>query len=1627
MIKLTDNKWKDIIIDTNEYNLYCQGNMQLSEDYLRWTYKPLRNILNSDGTIGDFIDINKITYGFTSQVQMEVQKTYDNSVNLIITDNNSVPKLINTGFQVKDNNKYSYVSRENLGNFYSKENINDSTNLQLIYNNIPKIDYEGFIDSGTLKCGNYYFYFKYADWDGNTTDIVAQSNLIPVFIGKDGDPFSIKGGVRNEDSNKSIKFKLTNLDSNYNRLQILYQRSTSDPNQNSVTEYKLLNDFIQYSGQTLDLNITGFEETTDISREDINQQYTIFKSAKTIAQHNNRLFVGNVQLNSNYDSELKSLSLQFLPYIDIQDTKDVIGHIDADYNKTNCPNAKFNGEYYDSRNVYYYLGYMPGEFYRLGVVYVYKDGNISSVYNIRGGVLAGSEWYTDIQWFEHKEGSSELPENPIFKNYEFDESGFIDESTKENTRGVIYIDQHIGNGIDSLFGIKIKTDKNVLKYLHDKEIIGYYFVRQKRLPLKVTQMFTIPMNDGSDLPVTDGSCIEGLLPTTLNINLQNLLRDWSGYGGLIQGENDNLNDLYKWLNLPKVNRFNYTDNFDKNQKVLKQVNRSMEDAKLVQEYARRLIPARYAYEKAAGICPDYIVKSPYLNQLFCNSKFVLQKESVIALETFAYDDDKRIFKYATHYHTNAIDENKNDLYNTVYLIAVPEGVDGVTADNKTFRSKSCNSTEAIGGRVINTPYYGGVVQELYLTSCALTQLSYDYGEYGKDTFYIARFFNISRGIFGPYIGIGFNNVKPLNYSTLITNTNETLLGKYPFYLKNGGSGGNHGEDDYAKQISRYKQWLYNGNIVPEYTDKEGNTIQNSIAEKDRVDLFCYYNVYIPGYSQKNFDEYWKIRMTDNSGYYQIGQRVQIDDSNNYEDIFYSGDRFICQVTQRMKRNFQSEGAPTNDLIVDPYTYLKGLKESDGNDTSKIKDINVGDLNAIKLGNWITVKVESNYNLILRSIDSSNVNETQIFGHGRGFYPAMATSAEGSNKIPDSSVLNDGYNIVLSDKVYARLPDTPYRNNYFKNRIYYSELSREDSITNGYRTFKANNFVDYNQEFGSITKILDFYNGLFVVLEHGIIYIEIQEKSVASDGSDIYINYNKILPERATRIISSDYGSKWIDSVINTPVGVYGIDTVSKKIWGYTGSSQLQLVHEYAIEKFLNNNMDVNYNDNSYSIGVRDIKTYWNSYKKELMFTYYNFETLYNKLQVNDNISNIKQLVKDTNNITQWNIGFSYINNTPMFTTFYSWMPLLVANIDNSMYTINSDLGKGIRFKDLFRYLNPNYNDELITKLPYIWKHGETNIRMINEKFCDQPKPTNWYGIQYPFEFEFVVKNRLADNLLYQNLFIISNNAEPESFSFTVTGDSYEFKRDLPNIYYRQEATKKLWHNLGSLISYDKDYTDIIPNYYATITDRYTNDPYAINKQGVSKSTFFPAYYKRYKLMDDQHHTELSANVLLDSKHDKIWDWSYLSGSYVTQNDRTKQFNITTNIKCNTREKYGILKSNSQYTEGVWKVQIPQINLVQKNEEPWYNGLPPIIIDYLPNDITNPNITKDSLPDQYKDQEVQIPNSNNSYWPKYLSLQKWTTTKQMPIKDKFIKIRVRYNGKSLALINGIITSFVQSNG
>ena len=435
------------------------------------------------------------------------------------------------------------------------------------------------------------------------------------------------------------------------------------------------------------------------------------------------------------------------------------------------------------------------------------------------------------------------------------------------------------------------------------------------------------------------------------------------------------------------------------------------------------------------------------------------------------------------------------------------------------------------------------------------------------------------------------------------------------------------------------------------------------------------NIKIPGYSEALMQDYFNIRYNDKSGFYAISDRISFqrmkfitssvpdssDPNKNYiifNKPFYRGDCYICQFTHRMNRNFQDSTSPTNDQIVDPKCWRDHFrigKDDNIINTAESNQINLGDVNAVKLGLFVTLFVRSTINLNIRAIDDSRPDEVSMFGHGRSFYPQIPRTNPGNNKIPEGLCYNKGFEKSVSEKVYFEVPDVPWIKNEFSNRIAYSEIQIKDAFENGWRTFKGTYYRDYPKTYGSIIKIVELRGNLLCVFEHGVGLIAVNERTVAGDGpgGSAYINTANVLPDNPI-ILSDMYGSLWRESVIKTPLGVYGVDTVAKKIWR-TNGQDFEILSDFYVQEFLNQNISLTERELEPIIGIRNVKTHYNKYKKDVMFTFY------------DNLHGFNEKV--------WNL--CYNETLGMWVTFYSWVPSYSENIYNQYFSFDRNTSKYI--------------------------------------------------------------------------------------------------------------------------------------------------------------------------------------------------------------------------------------------------------------------------------------------------------------------------------------------------------------
>lgn len=1551
-----------------------------------YEYNPLRNYrLSSDTVIngelveaGSIVDLDTDGFNFSlnNPLEIDAQSSYDGSVNLIFNDNRNIPRLVNSRFSVLQNNTYEVVDRigNNDTNLYDSEQFDLDTSLYKRVNTIPTITFNSVLPSGNLKVGNYVIYIKYADADGNETDFVGESGIISCFIGGDRDPFSIDGGFRDQLASKSISLTVSDIDSSYDYIKVYYTRSTSDVDSNRVVTAHEIDRKFPVRNNSCNVIITGSEETKDIPVSDINIQYSIIDKAKSQTVCQNMLFLGNSCKPDMMYKDLSDISLRLLPYLIESDSERFIGKTSYDY--SDLSDQSYSHEYYNTLNIYNKVGYWNEEIYRFGVVYIMKDGSLSPVYNIRG--KNGIPKFEELQSAYLQSDLWKYENNEKVRNYiPIDESTFDVSGTSylENAKGVLRI--NTDSDSRKVYGIGIAIPTEVSEYLNTL-VQGLFIVRQKRIPTILAQAYVMPRDLEAEVPLIN-------------------------YGGSYIAER-------------------FLDN----------------DRKLNESYLPRLYTisdmARVNRSAKVAICPEYDVRQSYFNHLFTGTEYVVRKAdiqpSMTTLSRDIYND--------RHYYVDNYYGRREEQFSRAKIIGVGDNVPIAAVEDYNFRGRAGEAEEGFRFRYIESKN-----KEKEAT-------------------------NLIRGAYSPYLGI---------------------IG-------------------------------------------------------DQVTIGSIINIYIPGYSEAQMSTYFNTRYEDNSPYYSVSSRISLanidsllslqkagGDLYTYTVPCYRGDCYICNFTHRLNRNFQDPSAPTNDEVVDENTWKDNY---DTENTENNAKINRGDVNAIQLGSWITFKVCSSYNLSIRSLDPSYPTEEGLTGLKRGFYPLQELSPAGATKIPESSVINGGYSSTTSEKQAFTLPDVPYIKNRFDTRIMYSDISVGDAFKNGFRVFQMTHYRDYPRTYGGIMKMIELFGNILCIFEHGIALIPVNERAVAGEGSggNVFINTSNVLPENP-KMLSDTYGTQWPESVIQTPYFVYGVDTVGKKIWR-TNGDQFEIISDFKIQEFLNENITLSEREMTPIIGVRNVKGHYNAFKQDVMFTFY------------DDLYGFEEKV--------WNICYNEVMQK--FITFYSWVPSYSANIDNIHFSFNRDTSKWISklassgslstsadgivlsnvviddwetkddmkltklglvnrslpntqntgleieltyeivkdnfgmykhfkiitegekqnkvsylaLKEDFEWTVPvvqlnlqctidylyssesapqdlddyvagwkdyvTYNAGLyqssiaITKQEVLdngvneglnlttdfWKHGQSGIIDIKDKI----KPCYWYGKQHPFEYEFVVVDNPATHKIFENLQIVSNKAVPDSFHYEVVGESYEFHEDKKNMYIRQEATKDFYQYNGSDILYNRNFLDLRGKQRDILRN------WKPTGQKV-KSTMFPLYYARvdtFNEIEDYYKGKTAPNK----------DYVNLSGSEIVYNEKLDEFRVWTHAKAADIKdpRIGRLRGNMNYQGDVWNIQINPIIFVQRNEPAWNTAkLTKETIDKvpisvgnspIPNDLKGFDITSETPVEDYMPQDL----IDLGYGPEDIDTSDWWSgRKEARLRDKYIKIRVRYTGEELAIITALKTLYTIS--
>jgi hypothetical protein len=239
------------------------------------------------------------------------------------------------------------------------------------YSDIPIFEEVDIVEGGNLLPGSYNISIQYLDSDLNPTEWVTTSQTLMIYNDSVNKAYEdIRGSTNLVNSyqefgatNKAIRIKFGNLDSSYPFYRIAVVEATTGTGKvsNVVLSQEIPSDITTYTYTGSGAGTTTVEEIQAFN--------TVIEFAEHIEQLENRLIPANVrgkQLNfcklQKYASRIKADMV----------TKTVV------LNAISDGNPKTGTVYFDG------AGYMPGEIYSFGLVWVFEDGTLSPVYHIPG-------------------------------------------------------------------------------------------------------------------------------------------------------------------------------------------------------------------------------------------------------------------------------------------------------------------------------------------------------------------------------------------------------------------------------------------------------------------------------------------------------------------------------------------------------------------------------------------------------------------------------------------------------------------------------------------------------------------------------------------------------------------------------------------------------------------------------------------------------------------------------------------------------------------------------------------------------------------------------------------------------------------------------------------------------------------------------------------------------------------------------------------------------------------------------------------------------------------------------------------------------------------------------------------
>lgn len=250
----------------------------------------------------------------------------------------------------------------------------NSFNLVKTYSKVPFFSNVSIVESGNILPGSYNFAIQLVDEDLNPTAWISTSNTVNIFNDTVINTYSRIRGSRNVNNssqsfpraNKSIKLTISNLDQSFPYYRIGIIRAANNIGEVDkvlVSDlYSTFDSSFTYSGNDASL------KETDIGSILIDGE--IIYGPQHIEQEENRLIVANTKGKGVNWCDFQKFASKIKT--DLVTKEVLLNNIDSQ------PNVK------NANSTFLFKGYMPGEVYSMGIVYVFDDMSLSPVFHIPG-------------------------------------------------------------------------------------------------------------------------------------------------------------------------------------------------------------------------------------------------------------------------------------------------------------------------------------------------------------------------------------------------------------------------------------------------------------------------------------------------------------------------------------------------------------------------------------------------------------------------------------------------------------------------------------------------------------------------------------------------------------------------------------------------------------------------------------------------------------------------------------------------------------------------------------------------------------------------------------------------------------------------------------------------------------------------------------------------------------------------------------------------------------------------------------------------------------------------------------------------------------------------------------------